>query len=155
MEKITLKKVVMEKVPEIGKTYDFYDNGVVCETRKYSARCVNILTPDEANDVIFAVYGYRFCKEPKPIEPEKKSLSEFWKDNVEHCRNSSDSVVKHFEADENGYCLYAPTTDYFVCCEMKDYDVNKLWFARTVDGGWFSIVIHNDLAFGSLCVEIK
>lgn len=37
------------------------------------------------------------------------------------------------------YWLYAYETDYFVKASIPKYDEMPIWFARTKDGGWFSI----------------
>lgn len=37
------------------------------------------------------------------------------------------------------YWLYAYETDYFIKASIPKYDEMPIWFARTKDGGWFSI----------------
>ena len=37
------------------------------------------------------------------------------------------------------YWLYAQETDYFVKATYIQPDIGAQWFARTVDGGWFSL----------------
>ena len=39
--------------------------------------------------------------------------------------------------------LFAETTDYFVRAKSDSYDLNSLYFVRTVDGGWFSLDFPN------------
>ena len=39
--------------------------------------------------------------------------------------------------------LFAELTDYFVMAKSGSYDLNSLYFVRTVDGGWFSIDFPN------------
>lgn len=39
---------------------------------------------------------------------------------------------------ESAYWLYATHTDYLIKAD-SDFDENPLYFARTKDGGWFSI----------------
>ncbi len=39
--------------------------------------------------------------------------------------------------------LFAELTDYFVRAKSDSYDLNSLYFVRTVDGGWFSLDFPN------------
>ena len=39
--------------------------------------------------------------------------------------------------------LFAESTDYFVRTKSDSYDLNSLYFVRTVDGGWFSLDFPN------------
>lgn len=39
--------------------------------------------------------------------------------------------------------LFAESTDYFVRAKSDSYDLNSLYFVRTVDGGWFSLDFPN------------
>jgi hypothetical protein len=39
--------------------------------------------------------------------------------------------------------LFAETTDYFVRAKSDSYDLNSLYFVRTLDGGWFSLDFPN------------
>ena len=44
-------------------------------------------------------------------------------------------------------------TDYFIGCVIKEYDKNEIWFARTKEGGWFSLDIQSDWQCGVLDVD--
>jgi hypothetical protein len=53
-------------------------------------------------------------------------------------------LVENWE-QEKSECpwLFAETTDYFVRARSESYDINSLYFVRTVDGGWFSVDFPN------------
>ena len=51
------------------------------------------------------------------------------------------------------YWLYAEDTDFFIEASCPTYDDNTLWFARTKDGGWFSMNIQSDWQSGELDSE--
>lgn len=70
--------------------------------------------------------------------------------------DAPDKVKKAFERESKTYdWIWDKTTDYIVACEIKDYDKNLIWFARTVDGGWFSMDVDMPLQGGSLDVDGK
>lgn len=48
--------------------------------------------------------------------------------------------------------IYAPITDYFVEVSCPKYDKYNLWFARTKDGGWYSLDIQSGWQGGRLDV---
>ena len=49
--------------------------------------------------------------------------------------------------------LYCSDTDYFVLCSIPKYSEHWIWFARTKDGGWFSLDLHSGLETGELDVD--
>lgn len=49
--------------------------------------------------------------------------------------------------------IWNGTTDYFIGCVIKEYDENDIWFARTKEGGWFSLDIQSDWQGGVLDVD--
>ena len=51
------------------------------------------------------------------------------------------------------YWLYASDTDYFIKANILVYDENPIWFARTLDGGWFSLNINNSWQSGRLDID--
>lgn len=122
----------MKEIPEIGKYYHFFDDGKTSPNRHYICRCERIITPDEAKKIIVEV-------------PNQ------YMDNV----MDSVSLYDHWHDNEvpNGYWLIADKTDYFVECSCPNYDDNNLWFARTVDGGWFSMDIQSWWQGGRLDVD--
>lgn len=67
---------------------------------------------------------------------------------------ATDFLKNHFKNEVLDHdWLYAKETDYFIGCEIKDYDENIIWFVRTVDGGWFSMDIQSYWQGGRLDVS--
>lgn len=68
--------------------------------------------------------------------------------------DAPDKVKKAFERESKDHdWIWNNTTDYIVACEIKDYDRNLIWFARTVDGGWFSMDVDKALQGGRLDID--
>lgn len=68
--------------------------------------------------------------------------------------NAPDKVKKAFERESKEHdWIWNKTTDYIVACEIKDYDKNLIWFARTVDGGWFSMDVDKTWQGGRLDID--
>ena len=70
--------------------------------------------------------------------------------------DAPDKVKKAFERESKTHdWIWNKTTDYIIACEIKDYDKNLIWFARTVDGGWFSMDVDKSWQGGRLDVDGK
>ena len=70
--------------------------------------------------------------------------------------DAPDKVKKAFERESKTHdWIWNKTTDYIIACDIKDYDNNLIWFARTVDGGWFSMDVDKSWQGGSLDVDGK
>ena len=68
--------------------------------------------------------------------------------------DAPDKVKKAFERESKTHdWIWNKTTDYIIACDIKDYDKNLIWFARTVDGGWFSMDVDNSWQGGRLDVD--
>lgn len=68
--------------------------------------------------------------------------------------DAPDKVKKAFERESKEHdWIWNDTTDYIVACEIKDYDRNLIWFARTVDGGWFSMDVDKAWQGGRLDID--
>ena len=68
--------------------------------------------------------------------------------------DAPDKVKKAFERESKSHdWIWNKTTDYIIACDIKDYDNNLIWFARTVDGGWFSMDVDREWQSGSLDVD--
>ena len=68
--------------------------------------------------------------------------------------DAPDKVKKAFERESKDHdWIWNNTTDYIVACEIKDYDRNLIWFARTVDGGWFSMDVDKSWQGGRLDID--
>lgn len=70
--------------------------------------------------------------------------------------DAPDKVKKAFERESKTHdWIWNKTTDYIIACDIKDYDKNLIWFARTVDGGWFSMDVDKTWQGGRLDVDGK
>ena len=68
--------------------------------------------------------------------------------------DAPDKVKKAFERESKTHdWIWNKTTDYIIACDIKDYDKNLIWFARTVDGGWFSMDVDREWQGGRLDVD--
>ena len=68
--------------------------------------------------------------------------------------DAPDKVKKAFEHESKTHdWIWNKTTDYIIACDIKDYDNNLIWFARTVDGGWFSMDVDREWQSGRLDVD--
>ena len=68
--------------------------------------------------------------------------------------DAPDKVKKAFERESKAYdWIWNKTTDYIIACDIKDYDKNLIWFARTVDGGWFSMDVDKSWQGGRLDID--
>ena len=68
--------------------------------------------------------------------------------------DAPDKVKKAFERESKAHdWIWNKTTDYIIACDIKDYDKNLIWFARTVDGGWFSMDVDREWQGGRLDVD--
>ena len=70
--------------------------------------------------------------------------------------DAPDKVKKAFERESKTHdWIWNKTTDYIIACDIKDYDNNLIWFARTTDGGWFSMDVDKSWQGGRLDVDGK
>ena len=68
--------------------------------------------------------------------------------------DAPDKVKKAFERESKTHdWIWNKTTDYIIACDIKDYDNNLIWFARTVDGGWFSMDVDKSWQSGRLDID--
>ena len=68
--------------------------------------------------------------------------------------DAPDKVKKAFERESKVHdWIWNKTTDYIIACDIKDYDKNLIWFARTVDGGWFSMDVDKSWQGGRLDID--
>ena len=68
--------------------------------------------------------------------------------------DAPDKVKKAFERESKSHdWIWNKTTDYIIACDIKDYDNNLIWFARTVDGGWFSMDVNKSWQGGRLDID--
>ncbi len=130
-------------LPKVGKTYKFYDDGKLNHSRQYDAKVIRIIPKEEAKSVMFPTYccdasDYEevttVYKDEQPVG--KKSLNDVWIEEVKHCD-----------------WVFATDTDYFIECSIPRYDENNIWFARMLDGNWFSMDIQCFWQGGKLDVD--
>lgn len=129
-------------IPEIGKVYKFYDDGKVRVSRQYDATILNIITKEDAKKVMFSTY----CNEYTSWEPTT---------NVYHDEEPVGEMSLYDKwIEESSYkdWIFAEDTDYFIECDIPDYDENRIWFTRTKEGGWFSLDIQSGWQGGILDV---
>ena len=70
--------------------------------------------------------------------------------------DAPDKVKKAFERESKTHdWIWNKKTDYIIACDIKDYDKNLIWFARTVDGGWFSMDVDKSWQGGRLDIDGK
>jgi len=93
-----MKKKKQNNVPEVGKTYNCFDDGKISYSRLYTVDVVAVTPFDECS----------------------QSDKDEWKEKSSECN-----------------WLYSQNTDFLVFTENGE-DGDAI-FARTVDGGWFSI----------------
>ena len=68
--------------------------------------------------------------------------------------DAPDKVKKAFEHESKTHdWIWDKTTDYIIACDIKDYDNNLILFARTVDGGWFSMDVDKSWQGGRLDID--
>lgn len=136
----------MEAVPEVGKTYDFYDDGKL--SRHNYAKVLRAVPATE--EIIVDRFDYELG------QLISSTLQTIHKEAVDDHRQSERFTVLNAPDHSPGApWLYAEETDFFVECEIPEYDENPIWFARTVDGGWFSMNIQSSWQSGRLDVDGK
>lgn len=134
----------MKPIPEVGKTYKFYDDGKIRESRQYNATVLRVITPEEA----------------KHIQKGNTNLYDIWKNAIK--THTCGKGAKHIHFNDDGSItmikegepwLYAEDTDYFVECSVPNYDKHNLWFVRTIWGEWFSMNVEDCWMGGLLDVD--
>ena len=117
-----------QDLPEIGKIYRFFDDGITTPSRCYEAKVEGILPYSQEHFV--DTYDSEYdCLMPETLQDILKEKHE---DNPE---------------------LYAETTDFFVGCSIPEYDTNIIWFTRTPYGEWFSMDIQSCWQSGTLDID--
>jgi hypothetical protein len=128
----------MITIPQIGKTYKFYDDGKA--SREYDAIVTKIVSKDDAKTIMFKAYldednelSTYYDNELDNEYTFEKSLFDIWRDEV-----------------KNTDWLLAENTDYLIECSIPDYDKYPIWFVRTRTNDWFSLNIQSDWQGGLL-----
>lgn len=130
--------------PEAGKTCTFYDAGKRSDSRTYEAEVLCITSKKKARSIKFPQYydTYSCCLTTIPLSDSNDNPI----DNISLYEVWSDAVSKHPD-------WYAKDTDCFIECSIPDYDPYSIWFARSADGGWYSLDIQNCWQHGELVVD--
>jgi hypothetical protein len=119
----------MKPIPEVGKYYHFWDDGKKSPSRHYIVRIERILP---VLDSVKTLVPYL---DPDLEELVDRSLWDIWNQ-------------EKLEID----WIFSDKTDYFIEVSCPKYDKNDLWFARTKEGGWFSMNIQSSWQAGRLDV---
>lgn len=138
----------MKAIPEVGKEYYFFDDGKTSPSRCYKAKVIRVIPYDE--EVLVDTFNYDINETiPTPIQVVHQ-----WE--VDDHRQSESIIVcnsRGAKSTPGAPWLYAEETDFFVECEIPGYDKNTIWFARTIDGGWFSMDIQSSWQSGTLDID--
>ena len=121
------------RVPRVGEKLHFWDDGKISDHRHFLAVVTHVLTPEETKKLCFDSSGISDA-----LDEPCKSLIDAWEVN---------------KKDANW--IFAEETDYFIGCAIPEYDDHIIWFARTKDGGWFSMCLHSAWEGGRLDVSDK
>ena len=128
-------------IPTVGKNYNFYDGGKISDTRQYFAKCTEIIDVNEAKGTLIRTsYPYDTSRDDNNEYDE--TLYNVWRGNIEYSENMCIN-------------LYSNETDYFIRCEIPEYDDNDIWFVRGEDGRWWSLEIQSSWQCGLLDVDCE
>ena len=114
-----------KKIPfEIGKIYDFYDDGKIRESRRSQMK---------VTDFVSGLFGAKLLS--WKIDGREVSLWDIWKTTIRNELRRFDTI---------SYRIFDwGCTDFVICSPIDDngkvdeeYDVI---FARTIDGGWYTL----------------
>ena len=127
----------MKEIPKIGKEYHFFDDGKIKESRHYMAVIQEIIPIEEAGKIIISTTR-DYNEEINQNVFIDMSLLDIWIDEKLSCD-----------------WLYAPITDFIIKASIPKYDKDPIYFARTKDGGWFSMDTTNWWQGGRLDIDGK
>ena len=133
----------MTEIPEVGKTYKFYDDGKISHSRQYDATVLQIVTEEESKEIMFDIGG-----------DNEVSLYDIYQIEVDnHLQGANSKVISGGSMEEGKPWLYARSTDFLIECSIPDYDEHNIWFVRTINGEWFSLEIQSFWQTGKLDVD--
>lgn len=116
-----------KRIPQVGEILPAFDDGKIRLSRLYYAEIIEVIAFDKAKDI-----------------------------EVCDTDGNSISLVDAWEAEKKDiYWLFADDTDYFVRAKVKGDVCEDQWFARTKDGGWFSMGFANSLVGATLDSDMK
>lgn len=116
-------------IPEIGKSYPFFDDGKTSVSRLYKATVTRV---------------FKFSKIPEDLVSDRLLEDGLY-------------TLADYIRDSQSYCdrLYAPETDYVIEASIPVYDDDLIYFIRTKNNGWFSIDFSNTWQSGELDITWK
>ena len=127
-----MRSKTKQEVPHVGKQYHFFDDGKITPSRHSIATVLRVIPISEASNVLVKARDWDYDEPVYSLRP----ITEIWKEDA-------------FEHD----WVMAQETDYLIECAIPDYDENNIWFARTTEGGWFSMDIQSGWQAGRLDVD--
>lgn len=123
----------LKPIPKVGESYHFFDDGKLSPGRHYICKVEQVVKYDDARDIII------------------KDIS-VWDNNGAYHKENNTLIECWLKEKKCNDWVYADTTDYFVEISCPKYDKYNLWFARTKDGGWYSLDIQSGWQGGQLDV---
>lgn len=126
-----------ENLPIVGKEYHFFDDGKISNSRHYIAKVIELIPIEEAKKIIISTPRHYNVNTGQNLFVDM-SLYDIWIDEKERCD-----------------WIYADDTDYIIKASIPIYDDDPIYFARTKDGGWFSMDTTNWWQGGRLDIDGK
>lgn len=120
-------EIKRKRIPSVGELLHFWDDGKTSTSRHYICKIERIVPKAQAKSITFTM-----------SDNNNISLLKCWQEEKKRC-----------------YWLFDDNTDVFIEASCPKYDEHNLWFARTKDGGFFSMDIQNDWQGGELDVDGK
>lgn len=135
---------VMQEVPKVGNKHHFFDDGKMSDSRHYIAEVIEVITPEDAKNIEITLND--------GVDSLTYTLYQLWEDEVNEHRQGEHPCILVDKEHTKPYApwLYEETTDFLVKCSIPDYEKDFVWFARTIDGGWFSFNTTNTWMSGRL-----
>ena len=124
----------MRKIPNVGDVIPAFDDGKIRFSRLYEAKITRVVPFEEAKTMKL---------DDLPVEGPYEEytsgwLMDIWEWNKKECD-----------------WVFADETDYFIEAEMPNEVANPNWFARTKDGGWFSMNVQSFLQGARLDTDLE
>lgn len=116
-----------KRIPNIGDILPAFDDGKVRFSRLYETKIISVIPFDASKEIMV-----------KGFDNQDMRLSDVWAFNIE-------------EYD----WLFADETDFIIEAYMKNEVANPNYFARTKDGGWFSLNVQSYLQGASLDSDLE
>lgn len=116
-----------KRIPNIGDILPAFDDGKVRFSRLYETKIISVIPFDDSKEIIV-----------KSFDNQDMRLSDVWTFNIE-------------EYD----WLFADETDFIIEAYMKNEVANPNYFARTKDGGWFSMSVQSYMQGSRLDTDLE